>query len=180
VAYVDRDELTVHAATELAQQHPRIAAIHGDVRNPGTIMSHPIVTGHLNLDQPTLILLMAVLHFVADDPVPIMHQLRRFVASGSMVAVTHACVPRDMTPEAIAAARTYSQNVAPLTLRTPEQGQALFEQWDLLPPGITGIPFWHPDPTELDGDDLYKATQMPGWIGVALAGNREEPGEPPA
>jgi SAM-dependent methyltransferase len=170
VAYVDIDPLVVASAEHLAEQCPGLVAVSGDARDPDAIVGHPQVARHLDFGQPVLILLVAVLHFVDHtNPATILNRLRDAVVGGSLLAVSHASIPQDMTPEAIGAARAYSERTAPLTLRTPEQGQALLAGWELVEPGVVGVEFWRPELDDLDDPQQWeRANRVPGWVGVAI------------
>ncbi|HEX8628746.1 MAG TPA: SAM-dependent methyltransferase [Catenuloplanes sp.] len=171
VVYVDTDPVAVLQAQHLLWDNPQATAVQGDLRRVDDILEHRDVRAAVDFAQPVAVLLVAVLHFVADadQPAAILARLRQAVAPGSVLVISHASVPRDMTAVQVRAAREYSQQVAPLALRPRAQVQALFDGWRLVEPGVCGVAFWHPGYAEpADGVDLHEAATIPGWAGVAV------------
>ncbi len=150
--YVDRDEIVLAHARALLARDARTIAVGGDARDPGAILDHPDVRAHLDLDRPVGVLLVAVLHFITADAeaTRITATLRDRLAPGSHLVISHvADLPDDRDrPERAeatrAAAELYDSLAAPFTLRTPEQIAALFDGFDLVPPGVVPAHRWHP------------------------------------
>src|SRR3954452_21918503 len=69
VVYVDIDPVAVAHSTAILGDNPGAVVIQGDVCQPERILADPQVQRLLDLQQPLVILLMALLHFVADDAV---------------------------------------------------------------------------------------------------------------
>src|SRR5450755_4710052 len=69
VAYVDNDPVVIAHAHALLTGTPATVVIEADVRFPRDLMTMPAVRKQIDFDQPAALLLVAVLHFVADsDP----------------------------------------------------------------------------------------------------------------
>lgn len=150
VAYVDKD---THVLTHLRAYHeaePCSVAIWGDLGKPRDIMTHPRLTGCIDLAQPVAVLLGAVLHF---QPNPGAFEVTDFIKSGlapgSYLIVSHATGEgvepgiAEQVQDKYAAA-----GMDPLTLRTRGDVARFFEGWDLAAPGVADINDWHPLPGE--------------------------------
>src|SRR6266498_5956083 len=70
-----------------------------DLRNPKAILSDPDLAKLIDFDQPVAVLLVAVLHLMADDddPAGIVAQLLAPACSGSYLALSH--LGRDFNEE---------------------------------------------------------------------------------
>ena len=140
-----------HARALLARDEHTIA-VRGDARDPDAVLDDPAVGGHLDLDRPVAVLLIAVLHFLTgpDEPVALLAALRQRLAPGSFLVISHVADLSDghETAERAAATQTaaelYDHLAGPFTLRTPKQIAALFTGFDLLPPGIVPVHRWRP------------------------------------
>src|SRR6266487_6448051 len=91
VVYVDYDPLVVaHARALLAGNGPTIA-VQADIRDPEAILTDSEVTGFLDVTRPVCVLAVAVLHFVTDaeDPYAVVDRLRRAMAPGSYLVISH-------------------------------------------------------------------------------------------
>jgi hypothetical protein len=127
--------------------------IAGDVRDPDTILTHPVVRAHLDLTRPTAVLMVALLHFLDDqeDPAGVVAAFRDALAPGSFVAISQVADLPDSPPEdpdrvlaTRQAAKLYQELATPLTLRSPEQIAALFDGLVLVEPGLVPVPAWRP------------------------------------
>lgn len=153
VAYVDNDPIVlVHARALLANNNQQTIAVAGDARDPAGIFADPAVRGHLDLSQPLAVLFVALLHFIpADEPARIVTEVRDRLAPGSYLVISHtADLPDtvedpDRAAATAAAAKLYGSLVAPFVLRTPAQVTALFDGFQLVPPGVVPAQLWRPD-----------------------------------
>jgi hypothetical protein len=157
VVYLDRDPVVlVHARALLAGE--RTIAVAGDIRAPHAILTDPEIRAHLDFDRPIGLLLVAVLHFVTEHekPAQIVATFRDALAPGSYLALSHvadlgnsepADSPRVPTrAEATRhAAQVYEALAGPFALRTPAEIEALFDGFELMPPGVVAAHEWHPD-----------------------------------
>ncbi|QIS23471.1 SAM-dependent methyltransferase [Nocardia terpenica] len=155
VVYVDNDPETVDHSRDLLLRQKALtstAIIAGDLRNPDDIFAHPAARRLINFDEPLGVLLVSVLPFVPDSvrPRKLLARLYDFLPSGSYIAMTHGS-PDDADPQIqqqLAAATTlYGQTFTPVTLRSRAQFAHLFSGFELVDPGITYAPDWHPDTT---------------------------------
>jgi SAM-dependent methyltransferase len=162
VVYVDIDPVAVAEGQEILERNPRATAIRGDLRAPQEILDHPQVRKLLDLDQPTALLLCAVLHFVTDDEVAhtSMARLRAAVPPGSHLVVSHATTMEHLAADDRNIDLVHTvyrrQTATPFTLRSRCQIEAFFAGLEMVEPGLTWVPLWRPDP-----DDPSEFTDCP-------------------
>ncbi|MEV4222954.1 MULTISPECIES: SAM-dependent methyltransferase [Nonomuraea] len=149
VVYVDRDPVVmVHARAMLASDTDTVA-VEGDLRKPRQILDDPVVLDTIDFNRPVGVLLVAVMHFIAesDDPAGILRTLREAMAPGSYLVLSHG------TSDARRAAvrkgtEVYRNATAPLTLRDRAGIAAMFDGFDLVDPGLVWLPEWRPGETD--------------------------------
>jgi SAM-dependent methyltransferase len=148
VVGVDNDPIVLaHARARATSAGPApVLIVSGDVRDPAAILADPRVRAELDFDQPVAVLLVAILHFVADaeDPVGIISTLMDAVPAGSHLVVTHVTGDFDQA-RLDASARAYDKATARLAVRSLKEITAFFDGLDLLEPGIVQLPWWRPD-----------------------------------
>jgi SAM-dependent methyltransferase len=177
IVYVDIDPVAVTSALFVAHARAAtfgdVAAFEGDLRRPTQILTHPTLTDFLDLGRPVVVLLGAVLHFIADadDPSGILAAIRDAVAPGSVLVVSHAAVPEAMTPEQVHLAREYSERTAPLTFRSRGRVAELLAVFgELVEPGVCKVADWHPAQRQSTEQECARLDRIPGWVGVAVKG----------
>ena len=146
IVYVDNDPIVhVHANALLTGSgHTRI--VLADLREPDQILAHPKTRDLIDFTQPVALLLVAILHFIADDedPAGLVAVLRDALPPGSYLGLSHAT--NDFRTEtAQVAAAVYDKATSRATLRSHAQIAAFFGDWDLVPPGLVQVPLWRPD-----------------------------------
>jgi S-adenosyl methyltransferase len=160
VVYVDNDPIVnVHGQALLAGEATSI--VLADLRQPEAVLDHPGIREAVDLAQPVAVLLLAVLHLVADeeDPAGIVARFRDRLAPGSYLAISHGTA--DINPQAArkAAERFASaRTAAPYVHRSYAQVQRFFDGLELVEPGLVQIPLWRPDgplPEDLDRVNGY-------------------------
>ncbi|MEU9132769.1 SAM-dependent methyltransferase [Kitasatospora sp. NPDC048540] len=148
VVYVDNDPIVLaHArALMVSGVAGRTAYLHADLREPERILSHPALTGTLDVTRPVGLMLVAILMLLEDedDPWGKVRKLLDALPAGSHVAITHPSA--DFNPEAmgqvVAAAQQGRLTLVP---RTREQVAEFFGDWELIEPGVVPVMGWHPD-----------------------------------
>jgi hypothetical protein len=149
VVYVDSDPIAVSLSQEILAGNPRAIAIDGDVRRPEELLARADLKRIIDFHQPVAVLLVALLHFLADDDeaLRILSYLREALAPGSYIAITHAT--GIFNPERAAqTASVYNRATSPVTLRTREQVERFFDGFELVEPGLVPTPAWRPDSAE--------------------------------
>jgi SAM-dependent methyltransferase len=155
IVYVDIDPVAIAHSKAILAGNGNAAIIDADLRDPEKILSHDISGRLIDFSQPTGLLLMVVLHFIADaeDPWRIVATLRDALAPGSYLVLGHAT---DESKPGVAQAteKVYNRSVSTqLHLRPREQIRRFFDGFDLVDPGLVYVPLWRPDsPTDVPSD----------------------------
>ncbi|MFE3445265.1 SAM-dependent methyltransferase [Nocardia sp. NPDC059180] len=147
VLYVDIDPVAVAHSRAILGEQQRAAAIEGDLRKPADLLAEVRETGLIDFDRPVGILLVAVLHLVADsdDPAGKVAAFRAAVPAGSYVAVSH--LTSELRPEdagKLGASAANDSRVG-IHFRSREAIEAMFDGWDLVEPGVVELPAWRPE-----------------------------------
>jgi S-adenosyl methyltransferase len=148
VVYVDIDEVAVLHSRAILAGNDLATAIQADLRRPESILDHPGLHGLLDLAQPTALLLVAILHFLPDnpdhDPGALVARLRNALAPGSYVVISHGTT--DGQPEHVAEGMAnYAQTTADFQPRSHAEILQFFDGLELIEPGLVHVPAWRPD-----------------------------------
>ena len=163
VVYVDNDPIVLaHARALLTSAEPGATSyIEADLRDPGKILKHAAQL--LDFTQPVAVMLVAVLHLIADDdnPYQLVNTLMDAVPAGSYLAVSH--LANDLYPEQMAElARGFNeQSPMKVILRNRAEISRFFDALELTDPGIAQVSKWRPR------SDLEAAAPAILWAGVA-------------
>jgi hypothetical protein len=148
IVYVDNDPLVLTHARALLTGDPRgrTAYLEADLRSPRKILDDPKLGAVLDLGEPVVLLLVAVLHFIRDDDNPreIVDTLVSALPEGSFVAATHVTLEY-MSPEQYAAVRATAEQQS--AARSGAELAALFDhpRLELAEPGVQSVARWWPD-----------------------------------
>lgn len=166
VVYVDHDPVAVAHSEELLAGNDRAAVITGDLRKPAAVLADAVRWGQLDLDRPVAVLLVSVLHFVADDqhPAAIIAEYMAAMAPGSAVVISHASTDGQRGAADLQDVYNQSRSPNPMRMRSREEVTALFGGLPLLDPGVVRMPQWRPDSPE---DEYPDVETYPGFAGVA-------------
>jgi hypothetical protein len=149
IVYVDNDPMVMVHARALLTSTPqgRTTYLEQDLRDPEAILRELEI---LDLSRPVGLVLVAVVHFLADQK-----QARDIVGTlvGALPAgsfLTMSCATTDLlTPELKVnwdeSLRTGRSDVYP---RTRAEFAGFFEGLDLVDPGIVAVSEWRPDPAD--------------------------------
>lgn len=170
VVYVDIDPVAVAESLAILEGSDRHLAMWGDLRNPRSILDSPEVRRILDFDQPIGLLLLGVLHFVPDDDVAYeaVSTLVSALAPGSYLAISHLTFDEQSfaRSDVDSGKDVYrQQTTTPVGERTRAQFERFFDGLELVDPGVTWPPLWHPapdDPTEFRDDPRGSAA----YVGV--------------
>jgi SAM-dependent methyltransferase len=150
VAYVDYDPVVVsHGKAMLAERECSVF-VQADLRDPVSLLGHPDIAQHLDFSQPVGLIVVNVMHWIADadHPRQALTVLRDALAPGSYLVLTHMSTdrigPADMD-SVKRAARVFEGASAQLKFRGRGEILGLFDGWDLVPPGLVTKHEWHPD-----------------------------------
>jgi O-methyltransferase involved in polyketide biosynthesis len=147
VAYVDIDPVVISHAQGLLGKNPEVRAILGDLRYPTGILDHPALRAHIDLRQPTAILLVAVLHFVPDEEAfQAVSFLKDAMAPGSYLVVSHG-TSDNLGHDAVAELRqVYGEATASAAPRTKDGIARFFDGLQMVPPGLCDVAAWRTAP----------------------------------
>jgi hypothetical protein len=169
VVYVDNDPVVVVHARALISPAATTRIIDADVREPGAILDS--AREFLDFSQPVAVLLLAILHHIADDEDPgtLAAAFRDAIVPGSYLAISHFCNPGPAFPEdariARESERVFAENLGTGRFRSPEEIGAFFGDFRLADPGLVPLTQWRPD-TPPEGEPLGVFRRFLG--GVAL------------
>ncbi|MBN1171331.1 MAG: SAM-dependent methyltransferase, partial [Micromonosporaceae bacterium] len=170
IVYVDHDPLVVAHGRALTTSTPEgaTAYLHGDLREPATILDNPVLTQVLDLDRPIGLLLVAVLHFLTDTDAPydVVHHLIEALPAGSFLALSHATLdplPAG-TAERLAALADPASGHGAFRFRDRTQIARFLDGLDLVEPGLTPIVEWRAD---AQPRPEATAAETAGYVAVA-------------
>jgi hypothetical protein len=147
VVYVDYDPIVLAHSRELLSGTDNAIVIKGDVRRPDDILGDPRVRKVIDFEEPVAILLVGLLHLVADsdDPAAIVARFRAAMPSGSYLVLCH--ITGDYhSPEAVAQwIEVFGGMAEPMVPRTHEQVGGYFDGMELVDPGLVKAGEWRPD-----------------------------------
>jgi hypothetical protein len=147
VVYVDYDPIVIAHSRELLSGADNAIVIPGDVRRPDDILGDPRVQKVIDFEEPVAVLLVGLLHLVADsdDPAAIVARFRAAIPSGSYLAICH--ITGDYhSPEAVAQwIGVFGGMAEPMVPRTHEQVGRYFDGMELVDPGLVKAGEWRPD-----------------------------------
>jgi hypothetical protein len=129
----------------------RVGAVHADLRDAPGVLEHPVTRRLLDLDRPVAVLFLSVLHFVGGDLGRVFDPLRKAMAGGSLLALTHATAPApgerattttDGLDQATIVRLIYDCTLTPISFRTTTELDALLTGLSLVAPGLVPIDRW--------------------------------------
>jgi SAM-dependent methyltransferase len=166
VAYVDIDPVAVAHSKAILAGHENTAIIQADLREPEKILAHQAARQLIDFDQPVGLLLVAVLHFIADaaDPWRIVATLRDALAPGSYLVLGQG-TNADKPAVAQAFEKVYNRSVSTdIHMRSRTEILRFFDGFDLVDPGLAYVSRWRPgSPDDVPGDP----SQFANLVGVA-------------
>jgi O-methyltransferase involved in polyketide biosynthesis len=167
VIYIDKEPIA-HAHSKIlldAQADPdRHRAIVADFFDTNELWDAVTSSGVFNADEPTCLLVTAILHFMAPDQQPerAMQYYRDQLQPGSLLVLTHGARGEDKGVDQVVA--NYAKTTDPAHLRSEAEFAEFFGGWPLLEPGIVWAPAWRPDGSETPwwGDRPERAVYLAG------------------
>jgi hypothetical protein len=147
VVYVDNEPVAVAHSELILEGNADASVVWADAREPHRILTDPVTRGLLDFEQPIAVLMVAVLHAVADedDPAGIVARFRDAVVPGSYLVLSHGTA--DKGSDRLRQYREmYLDSQTPVFHRTYDEVRALFDGWELIEPGVVFTPEWRPDP----------------------------------
>ena len=172
VVYVDHDPIAVTHSQALLAGDELVTAIPGDVRHPDRVLADALATGLLDPNRPIAVLMVSLLHFIADTdrPVELIVEYMRAAAPGSALALSHG--RHDGSSMAYRAARVYRERASSpssVHLRSRTEIGCLLGGLELVEPGLVEMPCWRPEPAE---DGVLSMLPLDGYPFLAAVGHK--------
>jgi SAM-dependent methyltransferase len=149
VVYVDIDPVAIAHARALLAKVNGVEAILADLRQPETVLTHPLLRETLDFTAPIAVLMYAVLHFIPDSqhPAEIVRTYTDQAAPGSYLAISHGTAdPRQRSEQSTMLDDYQRSTGVPFITRDADQISTWLTGLDIQPPGIVTIDQWRPDP----------------------------------
>jgi Protein of unknown function (DUF574). len=161
VVYIDYDPLVVTHYRALVHALPAATVFQADVRQPENILSHPELTELIDFAEPVGLLLVAVLHFVADeyDPRGIVARLGEKLAPGSHLVLSHMSADGQDPRIAEQFTAAFANMRDPLVMRPRARIATFFDGFELVPPGLAEGAEWNAPEDEPPAS---------GWLAVGV------------
>ena len=169
VVYVDNDPIVLAHARALLTSAPegRTAYIDADFHSPDSILDAPQTKDLIDFSQPVALLVVALLHFIADtaDPGTILDRYKAALAPGSVLILTHGT--GELMDPAVAAAisGTYAKAGLNIVSRTHAEVLGFFDGFDLVEPGVVPVHEWRP---EVEDDFTMTREEVAGYAGLGI------------
>lgn len=146
VLYADIDPIAVAHARAILGGNDRVKAIEADLRKPADVLEAARASGIIDFEQPVGVLLIAVLHLLAEDdhPAETVAALHAAVPAGSFVALSHLTSATRPDDAALLGADSATQKVG-IHFRSREAITGMFGPWELVEPGVVELPQWRPE-----------------------------------
>ena len=144
VVYVDHDPMVLAHARALLYDDRSTRAALGDLRRPEQILDDPVVKDFLDWSRPIGLLLLGVVHHLADSEAPgvCVRTLVDRLPPGSFLLLSHFS---DASPQARALERVFQQLLGSGRMRSPKEISAFFDGTELQEPGVVPVITWQPD-----------------------------------
>jgi hypothetical protein len=180
VIYVDTDPGVIAHARNMVRGIRGTAIVQHDLREPEVLLADPELTRLIDFAVPTAVLLVGVVHFIAEEdrPAALISELLAPFPAGSFLALSH--VTLDGNPECAKVVKILDRSGIGLYPRSRDQLRALLAGLEPAEPGLVWAPQWRPDHGTGLADDpgrshVYAAVsqKVPGAVaGTIKAGNR--------
>lgn len=166
VVYVDIDEAAVTYGQQILRETPSTTFIHGSVLELDHILSHPETKKLIDFSKPVGVVMMGLVHFFSiDTGRDIFSILKKNLAAGSMISITHGVtdnLSEEVVQKILAA---YARTPTPLIMRPLADVEQIIEGFEKIEPGVTLIHEWKPDMAE-EGETEPPKTYV--WGGVVV------------
>jgi hypothetical protein len=167
VVYVDNDPLILTHARALLTSRPEGATsyVESDLREPERILD--MAAEMLDFRQPVAVMLLAILHHIADgdEPYKIVTTLMNAVPPGSYLVLSHPAVDigNEATAQAMARMATVLNELMAEKIFARDRAEVarFFDGLELVEPGLVQVSQWRPrNESEAAGPSAI-------WAGVA-------------
>lgn len=152
VVYVDNDPLVLAYARALIPHTPHPDVLDGDMRRPREFIER--MRDLIDFARPVGVLLVAMLHFVAEEDAPalVVEELMKPLAAGSALAISHFTTEGPPSELLAQATEAFSGTATPLIPRSRAQITELMSGLHVVDPGVVDVTDWRPWPGDWPGD----------------------------
>jgi S-adenosyl methyltransferase len=140
VLYVDHDPVVAEFCRDRVRS-PNVAVVVHDLLDPWGIIDDPVTARLIDWSQPVAVLLVAILHFVKEDPAQVIATFRDYMVPGSFLILSHAVLGEDPV-RAEEAVKSFHTPRAAFHIRSPREVEDLFTGFDLVEPGVSTTTQW--------------------------------------
>jgi hypothetical protein len=180
VVYVDNDPSVIAHGRALLMDNDHTDFAAADFTHPADVLADPAVTQGLDFSRPIGLIQALVLHHISDldEALAIQASYLDKLSSGSFVAISHACNPRDGSEAADLATAfedKFHENFPDLRFRTPAEITSLFGGLDVVDPGLVRLFDWYPPGTEDGPDDSPAEDYRAGASQFLICGVARKP-----
>jgi len=169
VVYVDNEAVAFAHSQLILADNPNATTLRADARRPKDILFADETRSMLDFDQPIALLMLTLLHFIAnrENPLALLAEYRDAVTPGSYLVLSH--VSADLHPtEMNQFAALYEDTNNPVTLRTRAEFAELFDGWELIEPGVSQLAFWNPSDADPPLPIGWEFANETGYGAVAI------------
>ncbi len=148
VVYVDNDLVVVKHAEALLAKSPAVTAINGNLRDPDDILANPALRALINFGEPVAMLLISVLHFIADEdrPYSITDMLKAAMPPGSYLVLSHITGDEVAEEPALKARAVYQRATERVFPRQRDAISDFFDGMEIIEPGVVSVRSWRAEP----------------------------------
>ncbi|MER7078044.1 S-adenosyl methyltransferase [Saccharopolyspora kobensis] len=149
VVYVDNEPVAVAHSRAILGDTERATIVQADLLDVEGVLDAPETRRMLDFSRPIAVMMVALVHFVADSSNP-REVIRRYyerLPAGSYLGFSH--VTGDHYMEGVQGlVKLYEDSINPVTLRTREEVAELIGDFEIVEPGVVYVPDWRPDTEE--------------------------------
>ncbi|GHF19588.1 hypothetical protein GCM10017786_61900 [Amycolatopsis deserti] len=181
VVYIDNEPVAVAHSQMLLEKEgdlDRHAVIQADLRDPDLLWNKVAESGVVDFSQPVALLLIAVLHVTQPGPdgtdigPAAVARYRELLAPGSYLVLSHGTadgVPESRAQEMAEFGKMYDATATPVIWRPRAEIEALFGDLEMVEPGATWTPLWHPEENGANAPEIEfdSPNDSVVWAGVA-------------
>jgi SAM-dependent methyltransferase len=149
VLYIDNDPVVLAHGRALLEENENTLFISADIFEPEEVLGTPEVREFLDFSQPIALIQNGTLHhYLGDDSPELVQKYIDALVPGSYVVISHFLDPE--TPEHAKTARALEERFthSPMgsgLFRTHEQIEAMFNDLEMVTPGLVLCDEWWPD-----------------------------------
>ncbi|HVV24332.1 MAG TPA: SAM-dependent methyltransferase [Pseudonocardiaceae bacterium] len=144
VVYVDYDPVAVAHSQLMLRGNDNAVVVDADLTQPERVLDSAEVHRYIDFTEPVGLLMVAIFHFISDEkkPLAILEKYRSVLPAGSYLALSHLTADQ-MPAESAAVVEAMRNSRDPMFFRSYPDVVAMFEGFELVPPGVVAASRWH-------------------------------------